>query len=362
MEWFLKSRVLKIAGREQFNVSRLATLVRRAYYNARVMKQRFPTSPSALKESELYKSWWYYSVELLPGIMKTGIFPDDFPMLPRILMRNCILANADCLDLGSMEGLIPVLLARQGAKSVLATDASFHCYEKMAALKHYYNVNFNFQQIGSMYQLSDKLKSHGGFDFINLSGVLYHVFSPMHVLAGVRPLLKKNGLMIVSTNVINRPDFSMEFNDQGKLQTEGNTFWYPSVPLLEYMLRYFRLRPIDYLYYRYPAKDSVRYNDSFDAGYLSVLCRASDNAPLEDQDEWGIRSAKGSWEISLLCDLDMLLQQSVSAIQYRGELDQRFLSVDKESIDLFEALHRSDPVGSAERAQDAHCLSLSDEV
>src|SRR5207237_67553 len=84
-----------------------------------------------------------------------------------------------------------------------------------------------------------------GFDLINLSGVLYHVFSPLHVLAGLRPALKKGGLMIVSTNVINRDDYSMEFNNSGKLQKEANTFWYLSIRMFDYMLRYFQLVPID---------------------------------------------------------------------------------------------------------------------
>jgi hypothetical protein len=54
--------------------------------------------------------------------------------------------------------------------------------------------------------------------------------------------------MIVSTNVVNRKYYSIEFNDRGKLQTEGNTFWCPSIPLFDYMLRYLRLAPIDRVY------------------------------------------------------------------------------------------------------------------
>ena len=56
-----------------------------------------------------------------------------------------------------MEGLIPTLMCRQGAKRVIASDATFHCYEKMAAVKRYYDVNFLFRQVGLMYGLSDKL-------------------------------------------------------------------------------------------------------------------------------------------------------------------------------------------------------------
>src|SRR6476661_4705125 len=170
----------------------------------RLSRQSFPHSAEDLQKSELFAGWWYYSVELLPGLITKGQYPDSFPMLPRILLRNCDLRGTTCLDLGSMEGLMPVVMCRQGAKKVLATDAIDHCREKMAALRHYYGVEFEFHQVGLMYDLTSKLRKsrRASFDVINLSGLLYHVFSPLMVLAGVRPLLKKNGLMIVSTNVV----------------------------------------------------------------------------------------------------------------------------------------------------------------
>jgi hypothetical protein len=76
-------------------------------------------------------------------------------------------------------------MSKQGARKVLATDASFHCYEKIVALKKYHKVDFDFQQTGSMYDLSKKPRRRGGFDYINLSGILYHVFPPLHVIASV---------------------------------------------------------------------------------------------------------------------------------------------------------------------------------
>ena len=87
-----------------------------------------------------------------------------------------------------------------------------------------HKVDYGFKRIGLLYDLAKKLHnpSQRGFDLINLSGVLYHVFSPFHVLAGLRPFLKKNGLMIITTNVINRDDWSMEFNNSGNLQSESS--------------------------------------------------------------------------------------------------------------------------------------------
>ena len=334
--------------------------MRLAYHRAQAACCRFPQSASALKDSALFNGWWYYSVELLPGLAKTGIYPDDFPLLPRILMRNCGLAGMECLDLGSMEGLMPVLMSRQGARRVLATDATFHCYEKMAAIKKYHKVQFQFSQVGLMYGLHEKLGNTGGFDFINVSGLLYHVFSPMHVLAGVRPLLKRNGIMVVSTNVINRPELSMEFNEHGKLQIEPNTFWYISIPLFDYLLRYFKLSPIDCLYLPHPPTDPIRFAKGFDAGYLSVVCRATDDVPVADDDEWARRSVRKSWEWIGLCDEAALSNQPVSSIAYRQDAGSSGAGVQRQSINLQEAVRHRPPTLRALCPQDSHLLRLGD--
>src|SRR5436190_14136247 len=103
----------------------------------RLSQQSFPHTAEDLEKSDLFTGWWYYSVELMPGLVTKGQYPDNFPMLPRILLRNCDLRVTTCLDLGLMEGLILVVMCRQGAKTVLATDAIDHCCEKLVAMRYY---------------------------------------------------------------------------------------------------------------------------------------------------------------------------------------------------------------------------------
>src|ERR1700730_15487702 len=115
--------------------------------------------------------------------------------------------------------------------------------------------------------------------------MLYHVFSPLMVLAGVRSLLKRNGLMIVSTNVVADNTFTMQLNNAGRLQEETNTFWYLSVPTLDYLLRYLKLSPLDCLYISHrDIKSTVRYVTDAESGYLSVVCRAKDDPLPSRQD------------------------------------------------------------------------------
>jgi 2-polyprenyl-3-methyl-5-hydroxy-6-metoxy-1,4-benzoquinol methylase len=285
---------------------------------------------------ELANEWWYYSVELLPGLVARGIdYEHDIPLLPRMLMRSCALSGMDCLDLGSMEGLIPVLMTRQGARSVLATDFENWLADKVNAVKFAYDADFDFQSVGLMYDLHRKLSGRS-FDFINCSGLLYHVWSPLHVLSGVRPLLKRHGLMIVSTIVNLTDDRFAEFNRAGMLNGECNTFWYLSAGMLEYMLWYLRLQPIKALgfvhgeHWRGPGDSGP----NEDRGYVSVLCRAID---ASEKDAWMRESAIGSIEYQLSTDWAMANSQPVSDIALTEEL------ADNSGMSLLDAI-RSAPL------------------
>jgi 2-polyprenyl-3-methyl-5-hydroxy-6-metoxy-1,4-benzoquinol methylase len=321
-----------------------------------------PSTPQALLESDLFKRRWYYTVELMPGQVKQGQYPDDFPLLPRLMMRNCDLRGATCLDVGTMEGLMPVLMSRGGAKRVVAIDAIDHCHEKMAALKHYYGVTFDFHTVGLMYDLTKKLRKIGtaSFDLVNLSGLLYHVFSPMMVLAGARALLRPGGLMIVSTNVVVDERASMQFNDRGRLQEEANTFWYMSVTSMDYILRYLKLAPIDCVYLPHEAiQSSVRYLTDVESGYLSIVCRALDEVVPSDGDSWMAKSANESWEHKGLVDWTFAASHPPSSIRYTVPIDAALRRPGFDAIDIAKAIRQKE-VRKAQTSADAHILSLSD--
>lgn len=312
-----------------------------------------------LRASPLFNRSWYYSIELMPGLVTRGIYPPDLPMLPRLMLRRCDVSGASCLDMGTMEGLVPTLMCRGGADSVLAVDAVDHCLERLNAVRHYYGVDFEYKSIGLMYGLADRLPGRS-FDLINCSGLLYHVFSPMLVLAGIRPLLKRNGLLIVSTNVIAEPGFSMEFNNNGRMQEEANTFWYLSVQFFDYLLRYFRLAPIDCLYVPHTAvRSEVKYLFDKPSGYLSVVCRAVDDVLPDADDRWMPAAAAKSWEYMGLIRWEMARRAPLSQIGYRRPLDTRFARKDGRSVELWPAVQAMPPV-AAEGERDTHLLRLSD--
>jgi Protein of unknown function (DUF1698) len=261
-----------------------------------------------------------------------------------------------------MEGLMPVLMHRQGATRVLAADAIDHCHYKMSAIKHYYDASFEFRTVGLMYDLTKKLRKVGGsgFDVINLSGLLYHVFSPLLVLAGVRPLLKRHGLMIVSTNIVFDESFSMQFNNGGRLQEETNTFWYVSIKALDYLLRYLKLAPIDCLYLPHRNITSpVRYRSDIESGYCSIVCRANDDVIPTGDDKWMKKSVGESWESTGLVDWKYCDRQPETAVTYSSTVDKTLFRSDVETLDLFRALSARS-LDRATDSRDAHILKLSD--
>jgi len=333
--------------------------------------QEFPADADELRASALLDEWWYYSVELLPWVIAEGAYPASVPMLPRLLLRRCGLKGMECLDLGTMEGLAPALMARRGAARVVAVDGSDHCLEKLAAVKHYYGVSFEYRTVGPMYSLSEKLDGDG-FDLINCSGLLYHVFSPLMVVAGLRAALKRGGLMIVSTNVFVDRGFSAKFNAAGRLQEEPNTFWYLSTGLLDYMLRYLRLAPIDCLYVPHDALETPwRMKTGTESGYASVLCRAVDRELPSSGDAWMAESAKGSWEYEWIPDWDRARSQPLSKIgaersdaHFRKDLgftwQQRLSRTTPRVLDITSAIEEQQPILQAETPSDSHLLSLAD--
>lgn len=320
----------------------------------------FPATPDELAASPLYNQRWYYSVELLPGMVPPGSYPPDLPMLPRLTMRNVDPSGMNCLDIGTMEGLVPALLTRRGAQRVVAVDAVAHVADRMAALKHYHGVDFEFAEVGLLYDLHRKLAGQG-FDFINLSGVLYHVFSPLMVLASVRPLLKRGGIIEVSTNVVYDDGYRMEWNNAGRLQTEANTFWYLSIPLLDYMLRLLRLAPIDCMHIDHHAIDLPQAHvPGLRTGYLSVLCRATDTVVNTADDSWMPVAARDSWEFQGIPDWRMADAQPPSEIRHVGDAEGLVRRPDADCIDVWATVAERPSITSPESPADTHLLGLDD--
>lgn len=223
---------------------------------------------------EIRKAWWYYTVEAGDGSIIQGVYPDEHLFPPRMMQRRVDLRGARCLDVCSAEGILPVLAKKGGAEMVVASDFDEEYRVKMQYLERIHNVELEFATIGRATNIAELIDAYpGGFDYINLSGLLYHVTSPIDTLMETRKLLRPNGLMLVSTIYLPIEECLMKFNDHGRFQAHWNVFWYMSVGYLDYMLRLCRLQPVDVLFMG---------DDT--AGYASVLCRAESGEVVKTGD------------------------------------------------------------------------------
>lgn len=282
--------------------------------------------------------WWYYTIEFQKGKFNRGIYQDDMILLPRRNLASIDLRGMRALDICTMEGIIPTLMHKGGASEVYATDnarpADYPPHgndsidamkRKISVVKSLHNVNWEYRIIPEKTPVAEHLLKtcEGQFDLLNLSGLLYHVYSPMHWLGSVRPLLKDGGLAIISTNVTFDTKPTMLFNAKGWPQPNLTTYWYISIPLFDYLLRYFRLMPLRGLYFK---------NEDGN-GYLSAVCRATENVVADEDDHWMENSAWHSWDSKWFGGLEMAGKSQKSSISFKdGKPDRRMRLIDAEEV------------------------------
>jgi hypothetical protein len=151
---------------------------------------------------------------------------------------------ARCLDIGTMEALVPILLERRGA-SVVAYDRRLRDGHLELVAKA---LRTEFERIGDfkLAELPRRLEAASlgpPYDLVVLSGVLYHLFDPMMGLAVARGLLRNGGVMIVETMASFDEQVCMHYNDARRFAPSA--YWVPSVPALDYLLRFLRLEALD---------------------------------------------------------------------------------------------------------------------
>ena len=79
----------------------------------------FPDDREAIERSSFFNEKWYYSIELIPGLFTQGANHRNLG-LTRDLLKRCEVKDRRCLDIGTMEGAVPILLSRRGAGPIVA--------------------------------------------------------------------------------------------------------------------------------------------------------------------------------------------------------------------------------------------------
>jgi SAM-dependent methyltransferase len=290
----------------------------------------YPLTKDDLLASSLYNQYWYYSIELIPEVLTQGAHHLNLG-LTRRLLKQCDVEDRNCLDIGTMEAAVPVLLSRRGAAKIVGVDiAPF--YDKINAVKHYTRAGFEYYSgltHGRTVQFL-KEKGHINFDVVVLSGVLYHCFGPLHTLAMARSLLKTGGLMIIETFAVLDEQHAMFFNTAGMFTPDPSSYFLISIPLLDYILRYFKLAPLDCVH----GQSSIV--DGHKCIRFGVVCRAVNDTVADPNDKW-MSGATEIVDYRTLFDWDIIDKGSRDPVIYYNEGKTQFLRKDTGTCDLWQA-------------------------
>jgi hypothetical protein len=242
-----------------------------------VLYHLLKTDPSAFYQHPHVTGFWYYAVEVEPEKFTAG-FEFHNLGLTRNLLRRIDVEGLRCYDIGTMEGAIPTLLAKRNARHVVATDA-INYSPKVTLVQNLHNIYFdyhpNVQLDDVVHFIRNKARMDGNYidrydyraDLTIIGGLLYHVFSPFHLLGYARSLTCLNGLVLIETAALRVADYYLRYNFTGSQYIyDWSDTWYPTLPLLDYMLRICKLQPLDMLWL-----PQVQYPDLI---RVAIVCRA----------------------------------------------------------------------------------------
>ncbi len=191
--------------------------------------------------------FWYSTIELAPGIFSPGL---NIPSVAstRTALKAIPLDGLKCLDVGTVEGVVPVLMTRRGAQDVVAYDR-IDWSRKVDFVKMCYGADYRYitgMNYADFQAKALRLDVHP-FDLIVFSGVLYHMFDPLGGLLRTRSMVRQGGLVIIETSALANDVMAIFFNAEAWIIPPPNYF-VPSVACLEYLLRLCRLEPLDVIH------------------------------------------------------------------------------------------------------------------
>jgi SAM-dependent methyltransferase len=300
-----------------------------------------PSAPANPKLAKMLELWWYSKIELAPGVFTPGQDHHNVGITQKLL-RGCRVAGSKCLDIGAMEGVLATRMTRMGG-NVIAVDGT-DATPKINAVKNAYGVEFTYLPSVGCMELVDRLmdrhvplacrRPREGkptmdhcFDVVVCSGVLYHVWSPLHVIASIRSLMRPGALCVIETAFKHGREHTMAFNFQpeGYLYQHWSNTWFLTDSLLDHLLRLAHLRPIDCLHMGAGGNG---------VGRIAVVCRAVEDVvadPAEDQ----MRDMTGNFEFEKMLRLDLARTGKTDEVPYRPGAWKRVERATTGSCDLF---------------------------
>jgi len=286
---------------------------------------------NSLSKTDIEAMNWYYKVELKPGAYTSARIRPTSSMTRKVV-RHIDLKGKSCLDIGAQECLLTAMIARQGAKKVVAYDR-LNLSERIELLKEAYDVDFDYYHSLQLNELPARFEAENvqPFDVVVFAGVLYHMIDPLAGLATARSFLREGGLFVIETSVIATGDYTAEFNAKGRFYP-GSNYFQISLGTLDYFLRMLRLEPIDLLFTK-PGKNKVC--------RVTIVARAVNHVVATDDDTW---LSNGPWFEKDMQSAHLYydrLQSNKPAVTYKPENDKLRFFKGTEVVDVWSTFKAS---------------------
>lgn len=256
-------------------------------------------SPEGVEAHPLLDGPWYYRLELAPGVHTPGPLRGNVAATRELLARTTV-AGARCLDVGTQEGLVPVLLSRRDAAEVLAYDRVLRS-DKLDLVRSALGAGFSTTGGYRLAELPGRLAAEDidPFDVVVFSGVLHHMLDPLGGLASVRGTVREGGICIVESPVVLSDEVALHFNSKARFTPTG--FWFMTPASIDYLLRMLSLEPLAALFTRgRPAEPGKPAQ-----GRVAVAARAVAE-PVADSDDTFLGETRRDFDLAEFLDFERL--------------------------------------------------------
>lgn len=191
-----------------------------------------------LKRAEALE--WYHAYDF--GSHQTiGRLPPPLPANVTLFGVMQILERIDvsgmrCLEVGPAHGLISIGLAMRGAK-VTAIDIGGLKPPQIVLAEQVFGVEIDYRPTVALADTTATFQP-ASFDLIVCAGVMYHLLNPSDVFVRLRPLLKRNGFLLVESAVAAKvKEPVLVLNTETGMFAEPTTYFLPSTSVIQGLAR-----------------------------------------------------------------------------------------------------------------------------
>ena len=188
-------------------------------------------------QAEIDSHQWFHGLDFGDGRRAKGRGrPENWSIYGVLsFMEGIDFAGLDVLDVGTMDGLIPFIAEKEGARRVVATD--LYDRKSFRLAWRIFNSNVRYEPNTSIETL---ISRHGpaSFDVVVMGGLLYHLMSPLRAFLIARTLLRTGGLLLLETVASKDEEPNLRFNLSGPVIDEYTTYFVASPSAVQGMARF----------------------------------------------------------------------------------------------------------------------------